>query len=126
MNKGLLVKVHERCLFGHNSLNVFSDIRDFEAPVSNFIEPVMPSMSTDTFQGVAFPGNVIINSWYSSVASSCTLLTGFCGFFVGLFCLLLQTFCRCMNDQLFHICCKLFLCTCKTRHNVLVYYICNM
>ena len=45
----------ERFLSGHNSLNVLSDIRDSEAPVSNCIETMIPSMSIETFQGVAFP-----------------------------------------------------------------------
>ena len=42
----------ERFLSGYNSLNVLSDIRDSEAPVSNCINTVLPSMSTDTFQGM--------------------------------------------------------------------------
>ena len=52
----------ERLLSGHNSIKVFSDIRDSEAPVSNCIRTVIPSMSTKTFQGVAFPGDVMFNS----------------------------------------------------------------
>ena len=82
----------ERFLSSHNSLNVLSEIRDGEAPVSNCISTVLPPMSTDTFQGVAFPGDVMFNSWYSSIASSSTLLTGLCGFSVGLLCLLLHTY----------------------------------
>ena len=43
-------------LSGYNTLNFLSDIRDFEAPVFNFIESIIPSMSSDSFQGMAFLG----------------------------------------------------------------------
>ena len=49
-------------LSGHNFLNMLSDIRDLEAPVSNSIEILILSMSSDTFQSVTFPGDVIFNS----------------------------------------------------------------
>ena len=60
--KHKLIHEGERFLSGHNSLNILSDIRDFEAPVFNCIETVIACMSTDTFQGVAFPGDVILSS----------------------------------------------------------------
>ena len=48
--------------------------------MSNCINTVLPSMSTDTFQGVVFPGDVMFTSWYSCISSSHTLLTGLYGF----------------------------------------------
>ena len=74
MIKDLLVKVES-----FSRATIFQMyFQTSEAPVSNYIDIVIPSMSTDTFQGVASPEVVIFISWYSSVASSCMLFMAFC------------------------------------------------